>query len=90
MINRPLPSLSVFDLGCQICHWVPTFLRLALVIGENRFACSFFLDGRRPPTRVPVEQASVRTALPKTESAYGLPVALDIEQIFCTVSYSIA
>ena len=68
MINRPLPSLSVLDLGCYICYWVPIFRMLDLVIGENFFACSFFLEGRSPPTRVPVEHAMVRTALPMTES----------------------
>ena len=51
-----------------MCRCSPTLLRLVRVIGENFFACSFFLDGRSPPTRVPVEQASVSTALPITES----------------------
>ena len=82
MISRPLPSLSVLDFGCYTWYCVPTLRRLALVIGENLFACSFLLEGRSPPTRVPVVQAMVSTALPITESIYGCPVSFEQAQIF--------
>ena len=60
------------------------------MIGENRAALTVLLGGSRPPTRVPVVYAMVRTALPTIESMTGVAAFVDNRQIFWAVDHSSA